>query len=111
METRWSVARETAGNVEAEILAGLLEAQGIEVLLSQEAAGRLIYPVTFGALGTVQILVPETDLEKAMAILADFDAGSYQNVELEISDADAADFLDPDLIEPDDLTSEDDSQG
>lgn len=78
-EIAWKVAIETTGSAEAEILRGLLEAQGIEVWLSQEGAGKSVYPVTTGVFGKVEILVPETQLAQAKSILAEVDSGFYEN--------------------------------
>ncbi len=56
---------------EAEILRGLLEAQGIPAMLSQEAAGS-IYSVTVGAFGQVEVLVASDRVEEARKILAEY---------------------------------------
>ena len=53
------------GSVEAEVLRGLLEAQGIEATLSHEAAGTS-FGLSVGPLGRVDILVKQTD-EQASA--------------------------------------------
>jgi hypothetical protein len=56
-EEKWEVVDEVSGDLQAEILRGLLEAQGMQVWLSQEGAGR-VYGLGLGELGKVQILVP-----------------------------------------------------
>jgi hypothetical protein len=53
---------------QAEILRGLLEAQGIFVVLSQEAVGSVM-PVDVGAFGQVEILVPFEQAARAREIL------------------------------------------
>ena len=53
---------------QAEILRGLLEAQGISVALSQEAAGSVM-PVDVGAFGQVEILVAAEQAASAREIL------------------------------------------
>jgi hypothetical protein len=53
---------------EAEILRGLLEAEGIVVVLSQEAAGSVL-PVDVGAFGQVELLVPAEQAQRAREIL------------------------------------------
>ena len=53
---------------QAEILRGLLEAQGISVALSQEAAGSVM-PVDVGAFGQVEILVAAEQAARAREIL------------------------------------------
>ncbi len=70
-DVRWEVADEVAGDLQAELLRGLLEAQGIRVWLSQEGAGR-VYGLALGRLGRVQILVPTDEVEKARSILEDY---------------------------------------
>src|SRR3990172_1295582 len=56
----------------AEILRGLLEAQGISVALSQEAAGAGM-PVDVGAFGQVEILVAAEQAARAREILDELD--------------------------------------
>jgi hypothetical protein len=75
MENSWQVLEEVGGSGVAEILRGLLQAQDIPVLLSQEGAGHFAYPTTMGRLGWVQILVPASCLERAQQILASYHAG------------------------------------
>jgi len=74
-EINWEVVYETNGSLMAEILRGLLEAQEIPVVLSQEGAGR-VYGLTVGTLGRVQILVPAPDLDRAEHILAEYETGN-----------------------------------
>ena len=73
-ETKWEVVYEANGTFQAELLRGLLEAQEIPVVLSQEGVGK-VYSVTVGTLGLVQILVPVSDFERARQLLDDFDSG------------------------------------
>jgi hypothetical protein len=80
MAEDWIVLDEVAGMPQAEILRGLLEAQEIPSVLSQEGAGRAI-GLTIGTLGMVQILVPAKDLERAQEVLENFYAGSDQEPE------------------------------
>jgi len=83
----WEVLDQVSGSARAEILKGLLEAQGIKVVLSQEGIGESIYPVTVGPLSEIQILVPDSQLQEALQILADYKDGSYENLsDSEISD-------------------------
>ena len=51
----------TANYMEAQIIKGRLESEGIPVLLSYESAG-LVYGITVDGLGEVKIMVPG-DLE------------------------------------------------
>ena len=64
MTDDWIVLDEVAGMLQAEILRGLLEAQEIPTVLSQEGAGRAMGLIV-GSMGNVQILVPSKDQERA----------------------------------------------
>jgi hypothetical protein len=75
---QWAIVDEVAGDLQAELLRGLLQAQGIEVLLSQESAGHSVYALGVGELGKVEILVPMDRLEEAQAILNDYYAGKFE---------------------------------
>lgn len=75
-EGNWQLLTET-GPLEAELLQGLLEAQGVPVFLTQEGAGRA-YGITIGALGIVQVLVPVNLFNRASLILDDYLAGKYE---------------------------------
>jgi hypothetical protein len=77
----WEVVYEVTGAIQAEILRGLLEAQGLQVILSQEGIGHDIYPVNFGALGRIQILVPVSDAALARQTLAEYQAGDFDQPE------------------------------
>jgi hypothetical protein len=77
-EKEWVVIKEVFGSAEAEILRGVLEAQDIPVVLSQEGAGHDIYPVALGALGKVQIMVPAEQREVALEVLREIDAGEFE---------------------------------
>jgi hypothetical protein len=54
--------------MEAQIIKGRLESEGIPVLLSYESAG-LIYGITIDGLGEVKIMVPQRLAEEAKEIL------------------------------------------
>ena len=58
----------TAKYLEAQIIKGRLESEGIPVLLSYESAG-LIYGITVDGLGEVKIMVPSNLEEEARGIL------------------------------------------
>jgi len=58
----------TARYMEAQIMKGRLESEGIPVLLSYESAG-LIYGLTIDGLGEVKIMVPKHLAEDAKEIL------------------------------------------
>ncbi len=85
IEIQWEVVDEVAGDLQAEILKGLLEAQEIQVWLSQEGAGKA-YGVGLGALGRVQILVPDYSAEAARQILDEYYSGKLEGEIPEIGD-------------------------
>jgi len=58
----------TARYMEAQIIKGRLESEGIPVLLTYESAG-LLYGLTIDGLGEVKIMVPEHFAEEAKEIL------------------------------------------
>ena len=58
----------TANYMEAQIIKGRLESEGIPVLLSYESAG-LIYGLTIDGLGEVKIMVPRHLAAEAREIL------------------------------------------
>jgi len=58
----------TVRYMEAQIMKGRLESEGIPVLLSYESAG-LIYGLTVDGLGEVKIMVPKHLAEEAREIL------------------------------------------
>lgn len=76
--SRWVEIESVFGDLQAEILRGLLEAQGIPVLLSQEGAGRAM-GLSVGPLGEVEILVPEDYHQQALQVLADYRAGRFES--------------------------------
>lgn len=80
-EEHWQVIDEIGGDFQAEILRGLLEAQGIQVLLSQEGIAHFAYSLSVGPLSTVQILVPTSQVEAALEILEDYRLGKFAEPE------------------------------
>lgn len=80
---QWEVVDEVPGELQAEILRGLLEAQGMKVWLSQEGIGHSVYPVTIGPMGRVQILVPQEQSQSARALLDEYYSGKLENIELD----------------------------
>ena len=57
-----------ARQIEAQIIKGRLESEGIPVLLSYESAG-LVYGLTVDGIGEVRIMVPKRLAEQAKEIL------------------------------------------
>ncbi len=74
MSNRWVVVTRTEGALEAEILRGLLEANGIPVVISQEGAASAI-GLSVGPLALVDILVPREHQESAQNLLEDYHNG------------------------------------
>lgn len=77
-EQTWEFLTEVDGELNAEIIRGLLEAQGIPVNLSQEGAGK-VYGLTIGEFGRVEILVPSDYLAQAQQVLTDLNNGIFEN--------------------------------
>ena len=59
-----------SGQLEAEIVKGRLESEGVPAILRYEAAG-LIYGLTIDGLGQVEVQVPYSLAQHAREILAD----------------------------------------
>jgi len=76
-EQHWEVVDSVAGEIQAELLRGLLISQGIPAYLSQEGIGHFGYVVNVGALGKVDILVPSSTVEAALAVLDAYYAGEF----------------------------------
>jgi hypothetical protein len=81
-EEEWVLVDRVPGQLQAEILRGLLEAQGITVWLNQEGAAHA-YAVSVGTMGLVEILVPTSMVEKARQILDAYYRGDYENMEFD----------------------------
>ncbi len=84
-EQSWEVLTEVDGDLNAEIMRGLLEAQGIPVSLSQEGAGK-VYGLTVGEFGRVEILVPSGYLAQAQSVLDDLNRGVFDSDDSEEGD-------------------------
>ena len=67
-ETKWEVVTTTGGLTTAEVIVGRLSAEGIPARAWQEGAGQA-FGLTVGLLGTGYVLVPESYLEEAKALL------------------------------------------
>jgi hypothetical protein len=72
-----AVVYTAAGRIEANIVKGMLEAAGIPVELSQESAGT-VYGFTVGAMGLVEILVPEQRAVEAKALIEAMQRGELE---------------------------------
>jgi hypothetical protein len=80
-EEEWTLVDKVHGQLQAEILKGLLEAQGLRVWLNQEGAAHA-YAVAIGTLGMVEIMVPSSEFEKARQVLESYYRGDFENMEL-----------------------------
>ena len=56
---------------QAEVLRGLLEAQGMQVLLSKEAAAQ-VYGTFVGSMGEIELYVPAADEAVAKGLVDEF---------------------------------------
>ena len=68
MTHKWVVVYSSAGQLQANIIKSLLEADGIPVEIAQEGAG-VAFGFTVGALGIADILVPEAYEAQARTLL------------------------------------------
>ena len=80
-DEKWEVAYKASGMVNANIIVGRLETEGIPTRLKYEAVGT-IYPITIDGLGEVKILVPAGYLEYAHEVLS----RSYENDDMDWRD-------------------------
>lgn len=69
-EVKWEVVTKTPGLAPAEIIAQRLRTEGIPARAWQEGAGQA-FGLTVGLLGNGYVIVPESYLEQAKAILAE----------------------------------------
>ena len=69
-----------AGQMQANLIKGMLEASGIPAELSQEGAGA-VYGFTVGTMGMVDILVAEEHAAEAEALLAAMQRGELDEGE------------------------------
>ena len=67
-ESKSLVTVRTANYMEAHIIKGRLESEGIPVLLRYESAG-LVYGITVDGLGQVKVMVPKHLAEEAKELL------------------------------------------
>jgi hypothetical protein len=70
MDGSWETVCTASGMINARIVAGRLEAEGIATHLKYDVAGA-IYAVTIDGLGAVQVQVAAAEAARAAAILAE----------------------------------------
>jgi putative signal transducing protein len=67
-ETAWVVVYTTSNTMEAHIIAGRLESEGIPAMVHQ-APGASAYGLTVGLFGALRVLVLGVDYDRALALL------------------------------------------
>jgi len=82
VDEEWVLVDKVQGQVQAELLKGLLEAQGFRVWLNQQGAARA-YAVAVGSLGLVEILVPSSEAEQAKQVLEAYYRGDFEDMDLQ----------------------------
>ena len=78
-ERTWKSITTVQGELQAEVVRGLLEAQGIPVHLSQEGVARA-YGLGVGPLSEVDVLVPEDYLSVAEGVMESYQAGEFEEM-------------------------------
>ena len=78
MSEQWVSVDQVDGTLQAEILRGLLTAQGITVRLLEESAAAAI-GLNMGPMAVVEILVPQAQEAQARQVLADYYAGKFED--------------------------------
>lgn len=96
-QEEWVLVDTCAGQLQADLVRGLLEAQGILVWLNQAGAAHA-YAMTVGSMGRVEVLVPSLELGRAQRILEDYYSGNLDDIGLQgiedvppVEDSDLAD--------------------
>ncbi len=82
VDVKWEVVALTSGLLQAQIIAGRLQNEGIPTRAWQEGAGQAL-GITIGLLGTGHVMVPEEFVDQALDILESEDS---EDVEEEIGD-------------------------
>ena len=77
---KWIMVTSVSGEMQAELMRGLLEAQGIPVLMMQESAGRAI-GITNSPLGEVEILVSKSNIQDARDVIEKYYSGEFEGME------------------------------
>lgn len=80
-QEEWVLVDTCAGQLQAEVVRGLLEAQGIRVWLNQAGAAHA-YAMTVGSMGRVEVLVPSSDHASAERILEEYYSGALNDIGL-----------------------------
>jgi hypothetical protein len=84
-DEEWILIDTVQGQLQAEILRGLMEAQGIMVWMNSQGAAHA-YALSVGTLGAVELLVPTNSADQARQILEAYYRGDFNDIELGESD-------------------------
>lgn len=103
----WTQLTIVEGSAQAEILRGLLEAQEIPVILSQEGVAHFAYSVSVGPLSEVEVLVPSGKIEAARQVFNEYWLGTSAAG----AQPEGTDTGEPDAPEIDDPNMEDGNTG
>lgn len=91
---RYQVVAEVAGNLQAEILRGLLHAHGIPVIV--RSGGSTVFSLGVGILGRVQVLVPVENWDAANQLIdSAYGTTSSNNDEIDETDETDEEFPEP----------------
>lgn len=82
---QWVLLAMVNGEIEAEILRGLLEASEIQVFISREGISK-IYTVSVPPLGLMRVMVPASQLEAARRVQADYQSGAFEGFDEGVDD-------------------------
>ena len=77
----WVSVFSAAGLLEADMLKAFLEAQGLQVILSQESVGRTL-GLSAGRLGKVEVLVPAQQVAEAKRLIDEIEEGGFYDINL-----------------------------
>ena len=78
-ERNWKTILTVQGELQAEVVRGLLEAQGVPVHLSQEGVARA-YGLGVGPLSEVDVLVPENFVQAAERVIEGYQNGEFEEM-------------------------------
>jgi Putative prokaryotic signal transducing protein len=86
LNEEWVLVDKIQGQFQAELLKGLLEAQGCRVWLNQQGAAHA-YAVSVGTLGMVELLVPSSEAAQAKQVLEAYYRGDFENTVFDEGDS------------------------
>ena len=84
-EHTWRTVIVVQGELQAEVVRGLIEAQGIPVNLSQEGVARA-YGLGVGPLSEVEIMVPDNFVQEAEKVIERYQAGEFEDLGDQLDD-------------------------